>query len=271
VHISRVDLLEDDTVRFRRQLAELGGKPEVKELARLVAEAAALAERYSDEELGEVVKELRAKELEVRMDKLAPDDFAGAMTLAAKRVEAGDRPGAIALYGSVETRGPESFRAQARVKLAELRAVRAGGGWVPFEEFKAQEGFINRPEGGAERWITKEQAELDDTIKAMLALFEKSGIVVFRSNPAQCGTAAQQKVLQKGQTLEEARLAAGQPVVVAHQRGVGAAGEALLWTQWVWADGRRAYFMAPAPKEGEVPPSAELVLLKSSKDAWPAK
>lgn len=275
LRVDKVELLEDDLARFRARLAALGDKATPEQLSQLANEVRPLAERYGDERLVAFAGEVSQKEIAARLAGRNPNDFEGALRIGAQ-LQATDRRGAITIYGDVEARAPEALRKEARQRLAQLRAYRAASGWVPYEEFKASEGFVLRGDGAQERWITRERAEFEATIAAEMA--KRDGdpptVIILRSNPAAAGKRAEARIVETGQTLEEARLATAgiDQTMVDHSIYTDSTGQQILWTQWVLADGRRLYFLAPntAGANG-APTPAELAVIKSSKDPLPDK
>ncbi len=272
LRVAKVELLEDDLVRFQARLAALGEKATPQQLSQLANEVRPLAERYGDQRLVTFSGELSQREIAARLAGRNPNDFEGALAIGAE-LQKTDRRGAITIYGDVEARAPEALRKEARQRLAQLRAYRAASGWVPYEEFKASEGFVRRGEGAQERWITRERAEFEAVIEVEREK-RKDQVVIVRSNPVQAGKAAEARRLETGQTLEEARLATAGVLqtMVDHQATADAEGVRSLWTQWVLGDGRRLYFLAPdGVNAAGAPTPAELVVLKSSRDPLPDK
>lgn len=271
LRVTKVELLEDDLVRFRARLGALGEKATPEQLSQLANEVRPLAERYGDQRLVAFAGEVSQREIAARLAGRNPNDFEGALQIGAQ-LQATDRRGAITIYGDVEARAPEALRKEARQRLAQLRAYRAASGWVPYEEFKASEGFVRRGEGPDERWVTRERAEFEATVAAEMEK-RKDNVIVLRSNPNAAGKKAEARILETGQTLEEARLAtAGVAQTMVDHTGAAdkQTSQQFLWTQWVLADGRRLYFLAPAPAPG-APLAAELAVIKSSRDPLPDK
>lgn len=272
LRVTKVELLEDDLVRLRARLAALGEKPTPEQLSQLANEVRPLAERYGDQRLVAFAGEVSQREIAARLAGRNPNDFEGALQIGAQ-LQATDRRGAITIYGDVEARAPEALRKEARQRLAQLRAYRAASGWVPYEEFKASEGFVRRGEGPDERWITRERAELEAVVAQEMKKRAEGGIIVLRSNPNASGKKAEARILETGQTLEEARLATAgvaQTMVDHIPAADKETAQQFLWTQWVLADGRRLYFLAPTPAPG-APLAAELAVIKSSRDPLPDK
>ncbi|MCO5165444.1 MAG: hypothetical protein M9894_03630 [Planctomycetes bacterium] len=265
--VEAVRLLDDDVARVQKLAGQAGNDP--ARLAALAQEARRLAERFDDADLAQLATQLARQELEVRRERLAPDAWEEWLALAAHYHGLGDRTTAIAILSHVETGGPEGaspLRRQAAARLAELAAVRTRAGWVTYERFKADEGFLQRTVDGRARWLTKEQAELEDAMAAERRL--RADVVEPRTQPVQHGQNAAAGKLERGQFMQEARLAAGLPVSVLHQRGLDADGPGArqaIWTQWVFADGRRAYFLG---YEGKAP---VLIAAKAAKDEWPTR
>lgn len=272
--VTRVDRLEDDDVRLRRALEALGDRADADALAGLAREVRALGEQFGDPTLRALALEASRREVSARLEALGADDHAGALALADRMAAAGDRDGAIELCARVEGGGAPAAREAARERLARLRAVQAGGRWVAFEAYKRAEGFVLRPpledhktpqglssrivEGAAPRWVRRELAELEEARRAELEL-RLGGIVEVRSNPGEMLAQAQARRLARGQSLAEARLAAGAPVVVHHLRALDSEQRDALWTGWAFADGRRAYFL-----------NGELITARAQGDPWPS-
>jgi hypothetical protein len=276
LRVDKVELLEDDLTRLRARLAALGEKATPEQLSQLANEVRPLAERYGDQRLVAFAGELSQREIAARLAGRDPNDFEGALRIGAE-LQKTDRRGAITIYGDVEARAPEALRKEARQRLAQLRAYRAASGWVPYEEFKASEGFVRRGEGAEERWISRERAEFEATVAAEMAKRDGpdgGNVIVLRSNPAVAGKKAEARQLEIGQTLEEARLATAgiAQTMVDHHLHTDSTAQQLLWTQWVLADGRRLYFLAPNTVGANgAPASAELAVIKLSRDPLPDK
>lgn len=272
LRVDKVELLEDDLTRLRARLAALGEKATPEQLSQLANEVRPLAERYGDQRLVAFAGELSQREIAARLAGRDPNDFEGALRIGAE-LQKTDRRGAITIYGDVEARAPEALRKEARQRLAQLRAYRAASGWVPYEEFKASEGFVRRGEGAEERWISRERAEFEATVAEEMKR-RVPGIIVLRSNPAVAGRKAEARQLELGQTLEESRLATAgiAQTMVDHTTVSDETAQQYLWTQWVLADGRRLYFLAPNTVGANgAPASAELAVIKLSRDALPDK
>jgi FimV-like protein len=241
--ISRVEILPDDAARL--QQAVTAAASDADRLAVVAQEAFELGTKFEDQTLLQLHRTVKLQELEVRRQRLTSvREYAA---LAEQYRQLGDRLSAITLLDHVFKNATDDLKRTAQTQLEALQAVQTAAGWVPIEAFKAEEGFVQR--GGA--WVRKEMAELTDIMEKELA--ERRGAMVeARSNPVQHGNNASANRLERGQTLEEARLAAGNtsPVFVYHVRAPDETQRMALWTQWVLSDGRRAYFMG---REGETP------------------
>lgn len=255
--VTRVQKLEDDDARFLTRLAGLGADPDA--IHRLGEEVAAAAARYDDPRLRDALQRVRTRELQVRQQLLSPEDHEGALQLGRRMEELGDRLGAIRLYADLEGRSPLGpVRDAARERLVALNAILDRGAWIPFEEFKRAEGFLERklPDGRVE-WVSRQRAELEQVRLRELA--DKSlEAAVPRTDARQHGVDAEAGRITRGQTLTEVRRAAGMPVEVQHLRAPDRQDAPALWTQWVLADGRRVYFLR-----------GEVIAVISPDVAWP--
>lgn len=243
--IERVEALPDDAARLQQAAGAAGNDPD--RLSAVAAEAFELGTKFEDQQLLQLHRAVRLQELEVRRVALGETAYREWAQLADRYRQLGDRISAIRLLDHVFQKAPEELKRTAQAQLELLQAVQTAAGWVPIEAFKAEEGFVQR--GGA--WVRKELAELTDIIDKEMA-DRRQTVVEPRHNPVQHGNNAQANRLERGQTLEEARLAAGNasPVFVYHVRAPDETQRMALWTQWILADGRRAYFMG---REGEAP------------------
>lgn len=264
--VEAVRRLDDDVARLQ-QLAAQAGR-DADRLYALARDAQRLAQKYDDNDLVQLAGQLSRQELELRREGLAPDAHEEWLALAARYHGLGDRTTAIAILSHVETSGAEAgpHQRQAAARLAELGAVRTRAGWVTYERFKTDEGFLQRTVDGRARWLTRPQAELEDVMTAERKL--RADVVEPRTQPVQHGQNAAGGKLERGQFMQEARLAGGAPVSVLHHRGLDADGPGArqaIWTQWVFADGRRAYFIG---YEGKPP---VLITTKAAAEAWPTR
>lgn len=263
--VSRVDKLPEEDQQFLERLQAVSGDPDA--IQRLAKECAERAKRFDDARLREVARTISRRELEVRAAALAPDDHAGRLTLAQRSLDEADDPyGAIELFGAiVESQGvAPQVRARAEERLEQLRAVRTLGPeggvvWVAYDVYKQAEGYILRPDtSGALTWMSREVVELHLARDAELAR-QQQKIELPRSNPIKHLKDAEAKVVGRGQTLAEVRLAGGLPAVVRHERGGAFLGEqSSVWTQWILRDGRRVYFV-----------NGEVISWKAASDPWP--
>ena len=264
--VESVTRIQDDVSRIQGLVAGVQSDPDG--LRRLADESKALGDRFEDADLLSLYTLIVRSELELRRERTPRDAYPQRLALAERYAALNDLPTAIAEYSHVEgsADAPPAEREQARLRLKGLGAVSTRDGWVPFARYKTEEGFIERTEeDGRTRWVRKEEAEFDDAMNAEKKLQGGGGIVVVRGNAVQCGTAASAGRLERGQTLEEARVAAGQPVAVFHRRAPDTEGRPALWSQWVFADGRRAYFLG---NDSEI---SVAVSVKTAKDAWPTR
>lgn len=260
--------LEDDVTRLQGAARQAEGDPDL--LAALAREAATLSVRYDDADLRALGAQLTRRELEMRRAALPAAAFRDWLALADRYRALGDRTTAIALLSHVERNADDvGLRGQAQTGLSEVGAVRTREAWVTFERFKSDEGFIERKAAdGSSRWVKRELAELEDVVAAEQAL-NADAIVVPRTNPVQHGANATAGKLERGQTMHEARLAGGPPVTVYHHRAPdapGVSGRPALWSQWIFADGRRAYFLGRDGDEVSV-----LIAAKARSEAYPAR
>lgn len=262
-----VQRLIDDVGRLQQAAGQATSDPE--RLAALAREAATLAEKYEDAELRALATQLVRQELEVRRAAIADDAFAEWLGLADRYRAIGDRTTAIAVLSHVHgTAKDATVRGQAQARLGALGAVQTREGWVTYERFKSDEGFVERKAAdGSSRWLKKEAAELEDAMVAEQTL-RTGAIVEARVQVVQHGNNATAGKLERGQTMQEARLAGGPPVAVHHRRGPesnDAGARPAVWTQWVFADGRRAYFVGV---EGQ---TSVIVSTKAKNEAWPTR
>jgi hypothetical protein len=261
--VESVVRIEDDVSRIQGLVTGVATDPDG--LRALADQAKALAERFEDADLLSLASQIVRQELELRRARTPRDDYPQWLALAERYAALGDLAMAITANDHVEKNGSPAEREQARQRLKALGAVSTSEGWVPFARYKTDEGFVERTEeDGSSRWVRKEEAEFDDAMKAELDL-QRGKIVVVRANAVQHGTAATSGRLERGQTLEEARVAAGQPIAAFHRRAPDAEQRPALWTQWIFADGRRAYFLG-----NESEPSVA-ISVKGAKDAWPTR
>jgi hypothetical protein len=263
--VDQVVKLEDDVSRLAAAAQQAGNN--VANVAAVAREIEALALKYDDKELRELYSRVKQRELAVRRDALAPSDHRGHAELANEYARVGEKGTAIALYSHVTGQASGELRDYVLTRLKDLGAVQTGRGWMTYEAFKVAEGFIERrgADGGS-RWLHKEEAEFED-LRLDEQRVRTSTIVEPRQNSVQHGNNASAGKLERGQTLEEARLAAGQPIHVSHVRAPdsnAAGARSAMWTQWVWADGRRAYFM------GSDGPHVAFAV-KLAKDEWPKR
>lgn len=263
--IDRVVKLEDDAVRLKAA-AQAAGSDAAK-VGVVTREIEALAQKYDDAELRALFSEIKQRELAVRRDALSDDDYRGYAELAGEYARLQERPTAIAMYAHVAAKAEGELRDFALGRLTALGAVQTSKGWSTYEAYKTAEGFIERKDrDGSTRWLRKEEAEFEDVRLAEQAS-RAGAIVVYRQNPVQHGNNAQAGKLERGQTIEEARAAAGQPVAVFHVRApdsTAADARSAVWTQWIWADGRRAYFLGTDTEH-------VAFVVKQTKDEWPKK
>lgn len=265
--VESVERLIDDVGRLQQAAGGAGGDPD--RLAALAREATTLAEKYDDADLRALSTQLIRQELELRRERVGPTDFAGWLALADRYRGVGDRTTAIAVLSHVHGNCPDAaLRGQAEARLGTLAAVHTRDGWVTYERYKTDEGFIERKAAdGSSRWVKKELAELEDAVAAEQK--QRTGAIIeARVQVVQHGNNASAGKLERGQTMHEARLAAGPPVSVCHQRGPesGDAGaKQVLWTQWVFADGRRAYFIGMDDQPSVV------ISTKAKTDPWPTR
>lgn len=256
--------IDDDVGRLQALVAAANNDPD--RMRALADEAKALADRFEDADLLTLYGQIVRAELEIRRAQLSPDAFPQWLSLAERYAALNDMVTAITIYSHVENNASPSERDQARGRLKALGAVSTREGWVPFARYKTEEGFIERTqEDGRTVWVRKEEAEFDDAMAAEKKLQGNGQIVVVRANAVQHGTAASAGRLERGQTLEEARVAAGQPIAVLHRRAPDPEGRAALWSQWIFADGRRAYFLGN-DTEGSV-----AISVKTAKEPWPTR
>lgn len=266
IKVSRVDKLPEEDQQFLERLQAVGADADA--IQRLAKECAERAKRFDDARLREVARSISRRELEVRAAALAPDDHAGRLTLAQRSLDEADDPhGAIELFGAiVESEGvPAQVHARAVERLEQLRAVRTlttdgGVEWVAYDVYKREEGFILRADtSGTPTWMSREVVELHLARDAELAR-QQQKIELPRSNPIKHLKDAEAKVVERGQTFPEVRLAGGFPVVVRHERGGSFLGEeSSVWSQWILADGRRVYFV-----------NGEVISWKAATDPWPS-
>ncbi len=259
--------LIDDVARLQQAAAAVARDPE--RLAALAREAATLGEKYDDTDLRSLATQLTRQELEVRREAIAADAFAEWLALADRYRALGDRVTAIAVLSHVHGESDDAgLRGPAQARRGSLGAVETREGWVTYERYKSDEGFIERTaKDGSSRWLKKEQAELEDVVVAE-QLLRTGAIVEARVQVVQHGNNAAAGKLERGQTMQEARLAGGPPVSVHHQRAPesnDAGARPAVWTQWVFADGRRAYFIG---LEGQPP---VIVTAKARTEAWPTR
>lgn len=267
--VDRVVKLEDDAARLGTAAQQAGN--DVSAIAIVAREIETLARKYDDKELRDLFTRVKQRELAVRRDALGPTDFRSWMDLAFEYASVQERATAIALYAHVAANARDGLRESSLDRLKDLGAVETGRGWTTFEAYKAAEGFLERkaPDGGNSRWLRKEQAEFED-VRLEEQRVRTNTIVEPRQNPVQHGNNAAAGKLERGQTIEEARVAAGQPVQVFHVRAPdsnAADARTAIWTQWIWADGRRAYFLG---KEGQAGRHIAYAV-KHAKDEWPKK
>lgn len=237
LQVKRVLKLPDDVDVQREKLGK-AGSPEA--IAALVDETKALAERWDDEELRGLVKEMVAKELSARRGALKPGDVAGAEALGLRMLEVGDRGAAIQVLGEAERAATGPVRERLRTRLASLGAVETSSAWLSRPDWLRKEGYIER--GG--QWVKAERVELELAREAELDRQSKSvGIELVRGNGHACWKAAEQGKIERGQTMAEVHLAAGLPVRAAHADAPDRDKRPARWSQWVLADGRRVYFL----------------------------
>lgn len=264
--VESLERLIDDVGRL--QQAASAAATDADRLAALAREAATLAEKYDDADLRALAPQLTRQELEVRREAIAPDAFREWLALADRYRAVGDRTTAIAILSHVHGKADAALRAQAQARLSSLGAVHMRDGWVTYERFKTDEGFIERKAAdGSSRWVKKELAEFEDVVAAEQQL-RTGRIVEARVQVVQHGNSAVAGKLERGQTMHEARLAGGQPVAVHHRRAPESndpGARPVLWTQWVFADGRRAYFIGIDDQQSVV------VAVKAKTDAWPTR
>lgn len=265
--IESVQPLIDDVARLQQAAGGAGSDPD--RLAALAREAATLAEKYRDADLRTLASQLARQELEVRRGRIAEDAFPEWLALADRYRALGDRTTAIALLSHVHGNTKDAAqRGQAQARLGSLGAVQTREGWVTFERYKTDEGFVERKAAdGSSRWVKKELAELEDAIAAEQKLRTET-VVEARVQVVQHGNNATAGKLERGQTMHEARLAGGAPVSVHHHRAAESkapGARPALWTQWVFADGRRAYFIGLGDQPSIV------ISAKAKTEAWPSR
>lgn len=261
--VESVRRIEDDVSRLQGLVARVSSDPDG--LKALADQAKALAERFEDADLLSLYTQIVRQELDLRRERTQPQAFPQWLTLAERYAALNDQTMAITIYSHVEGNAEPAERDQARQRLKALGAVSTHEGWIPYARYKTEEGFIERAEeDGRTRWVRKEEAEFDDAMAAERKL-QAGTIVVVRANAVQHGTAASAGRLERGQTLAEARVAGGQPVAVFHRRAPDPESRPALWTQWIFADGRRAYFLG-----NDSEPSVA-ISVKTAKEAWPTR
>jgi hypothetical protein len=262
--VESVTRIQDDVGRIQALVDAAKADPD--RLKSLADEAKALGERFEDADLMSLYVQIVRLELELRRTQTPPTAHAQWLILAERYAALNDMVTAITAYSHVESNGSPAEREQARARLKALGAVSTSEGWVPFARYKTEEGFIERAqEDGRTIWVRKEEAEFDDAMAAEKKLQGGGAIVIVRANAVQHGTAASAGRLERGQTLEEARVAAGQPVTAFHRRAPDPEGRPALWTQWIFADGRRAYFL------GNDSEQSVAISVKTAKEAWPTR
>jgi len=269
IHVEEVHKLPDEDQQFRERLAQLGDDPAT--IQALGEECAQRAARYDDARLAAVTREILARELEVRRAGLQADDHAQRLQLAKRYLEEVKAPrGAIELYAEVVESGTaaDAERHQGEAGLQRLQAIRTrqvgpkgevSWSWVPYAEFKASEGFIERTQDGRTTWVRQELAELEDARAAELQR-QKGRIDPPRLDPRKAVNDARAKRLSRGQTFAEVRRAAGLPVRVLHVIAAFDAVPDAVWSQWILSDGRRAYFL-----------SGELISFQAADQPWPSR
>jgi hypothetical protein len=234
--VTRIVKIPDDLQRFRDELRQAGRDPDA--IAALIERVRQAAETYDDDEVGALAHQFGLQLLDLRVELLAPDDFAGALALADDLVA--ERPQqAVRLLAHVEANGSGFHQQVAGRKLADLGAIQSGDTWILLNAFKRSEGFIQR--NG--RWVRREHAEFDDQIQAEIDL-QTGQVQLIRDNPVRHMQSAERGQVVRGQTMPEVRRAAGLPEFTEHRPGAHPQTQTdTTWTQWLMADGRRVYFV----------------------------
>jgi hypothetical protein len=237
VQVTRVIKLTDDMERLRARLAGLE-KPD--QMAALAQEATSLAERWADEELRALAQLVVQQELHARQRDLKPGDAASAEALGQRMLDVGDRDGAIQVLGQAEQTSSGAAQQRLRKRLASMGAVETHGAWMSGEQYRREEGYIDR-EGG---WVRRELIEMEEA-RARELKNQKAevGVVLVRGNGHALGKEAEAGKLARGQTMAEVHLAAGLPTSARHLDAPDPLGRPATWTQWVLEDGRRVYFL----------------------------
>ena len=255
LEVQRVEILPSDAEVLIAKLNELGGDDPAP-YAELVAEAERLAKRYDDAELEDLADALARRQAQVEAKLLDLSQTDAVLELAQRMVVAKDKLAAIALLSDADAATDEpQAKQRLRARLVQLGATESGGQWHSREAFKRAEGFWYVKGRG---WVHLEELELEAVIK-METKAQRGKLVIVRENPVEAKRAADSGRLKRGQNAAEARIAAGMPVRAAHSKLRNDLGEEVRWTQWILADGRRAYFQNGTIVRTFMPESAWMV------------
>jgi hypothetical protein len=238
----------DDIDRFRLQLDTVIEKDPNDIIGRfkVAISARKWARKYQIEALTQWSLTQDLSTLQQREKTLKKDDSQGWIQLAEFHLsKLKNKNRAIQIFGAVyDSNKDPKIKIALTKKLEALDAYFYNGRWIPFHDFKAAEGFIERKSKDQSRWITKERAEFDDSITADK---KRSFPFLVKADSVYVGDASVGRISKGMRPFQVVKLfidknEIGFPQQIDRSR-LAVGSNVRVYAQWVYDNGLRFYFV----------------------------